>query len=329
MNYEKLINNESLNPIKLSCLNGNDVITAKISDHHPIIHDGVLFWNVMMQGKMRNGRNGVSYNNGFGLVESDENYVKRLHFIAQVIAEIIHHDPSISVIGLCEGPIQSEHVSMLIQFLKTHPSTNKFFINMAEESFYKPSIAGFPNWGLLMLADKNYKVKKVQCDILECHVLFEKLANRFQMWQLTKNGEVKYLALGHFPFGGDEHATRSDNLSTYGKIYCNLVKKLLKQYANDQFILSADFNLNPYLISERNDFAMDKITNNNSILFAKEEKSKEPTIKTVTVDGVLLSRQEKQKYYSLRANPGLFAYLKKEHNLFTSNVKSHVAEISQ
>lgn len=71
------------------CLKGKDVITEKVSDHRPIIHDGVLFWNVMMQGKLRNGRTGISYNNGLGIIETDEHYINRLKKIADVIAEII------------------------------------------------------------------------------------------------------------------------------------------------------------------------------------------------------------------------------------------------
>ena len=31
-----------------ACLNGNDVISGKVSDHHPVIHDGVFFWNIMI-----------------------------------------------------------------------------------------------------------------------------------------------------------------------------------------------------------------------------------------------------------------------------------------
>lgn len=52
--------------LTLFCLNRNDVITAQVSDHQPLIYNGVLFWNIMMQGKKR--ANG-DYNNGFGTNE--------------------------------------------------------------------------------------------------------------------------------------------------------------------------------------------------------------------------------------------------------------------
>jgi len=321
------LSEEPVNLNHFACLKGNDVIAAKISDHHPIIHDGVLFWNIMMQGKIRNGHTGISYNNGFGIVETEEDYIKRLAKISQVIAEIVHRYPSIDVISLCEGPIQSLHINIFLQSIKKYHSMDKFFIDsIMDDAFHKPNVKGFLNWGLLMLADKRYKVNEVKCDFIEHFMIFEKLANRIQLWKLTKNENIKYLALGHFPFGGDEHTTEKENLSAYGNMYCNLVKDLLNHYANDQFILCADFNLNPYLISEWKDRVVDQIPSNNSMLLTKEGKLYESKINNVTVDGILLSVQEKQKYYSLRFNPGLFSRLVKENNLFQSNIKEHLIE---
>jgi hypothetical protein len=64
-----------------------DVINAKISDHYPVIHHNVLFWNVMMQGKAR----GISgFNNAFGLIEDEAAYLARLWKVAKAIAAILH-----------------------------------------------------------------------------------------------------------------------------------------------------------------------------------------------------------------------------------------------
>ncbi len=43
---------ESYNEYSLACLDGNDVISAQVSDHHPIVHYNVLFWNVMMKAML-------------------------------------------------------------------------------------------------------------------------------------------------------------------------------------------------------------------------------------------------------------------------------------
>lgn len=163
-----------------------DVITANISDHQPLLHQDVLFWNVMMQGKKRQGRTGVNYNNGFALIETDEQYIERLYKIAEVIADIIYRHPSIFVISLCEGPIQPLHVSALLQSFKNYRCMNKFFTDTVEYALHQPCLAGYPRWGLLNLVDKRYQVNEVACDFIEHPMLFAKLANRFQLWQLSK-----------------------------------------------------------------------------------------------------------------------------------------------
>lgn len=305
------------------CLNGKDVIAAKVSDHHPIIHDGVLFWNIMMQGKARIGRTKTSYNNGFGFIESDERYINRLVKIADVLAETMYHNPSINVISLCEGPIQPLHIDILIHSLKKHLSMNKFFLKSVEkDDFYKPNIEGFANWGLLMLADHKYKISAVKCEFMDHSTIFNKLANRFQIWELINHlGVSKYVALGHFPFGGDERITEKQKLSAHGNMYCSLVRNVMNHYSNDEFILCADFNLNPNLISECNDRALDLIANNNSIIQTTAERSNEMIIDAVTVDGILLSTREKQKYHSSRFNFGLFTRLDTENNMCQSNIK--------
>lgn len=317
------------NPIKSGnfiSLKGEDVITAKVSDHHPIIHDGVLFWNIMMQGKLRNGSAGISYNNGFGIVETDKHYINRLKIIADVIAEIINLHPSIDAISLCEGPILPLHIDILSDSLRKNPSMGKFFINsIGKDIFHKPNAQGFPNWGLLMLADNKYHVNDVVYDFTDQEIISSKLANRFQIWQLKNDiGDSKYLGLGHFPFGGDERITEKQKMSVYGKLYCNLVSDVINHYSDKQFILCADFNLNPYLISEWKDREMDMIANNNSILLTTEDNSN--IIDTVTVDGVLLSKLEKQRCYSSRFNLGLFDRIKNIDNLAQSSIKDYLIQ---
>jgi hypothetical protein len=318
-----------VNPSIFTCLNGNDAITARVSDHHPIIHDGVLFWNVMMQGKPRiDKETGIitGYNNGFGIIENDEQYIRRIIQIAHVIAEIVSQHPSIETIGLCEGPIEFLHSHTLKESLKKFACMSRFF---ERDMFYKPNVDGYQNWGLLMLTDRNNRVSEMKCDIIERSAVFSELANRFQLWKFTSNGKDKYFALGHFPFGGDEYVTEKFRLSTTGNIYSQLINDLINHHANDHFIFCADFNFNPYLVSQWQDRAIDHITNNNSILLNINKKSMEKTIKTVTVDGVLLSQKEKQKYYISKPNPSLFGRLAREYYLFKSYVNTYLEENRQ
>jgi hypothetical protein len=301
------------------CLGGNDVITGQVSDHHPVIHDGVFFWNIMMQCNKRAG--GPNFNNGFGLIESDKSYIARLRLVAEVIAEAVHRDPSIEAITLCEGPIKPEHTKVLSKALMKFSSMARF---MVEGMFHKPDAPG-QNWGLLMLADKRYAVSKVRHSALEDH---PKLTNRFQLWKLAQAGIEKYIALAHFPFAGDEHKTEKMSLSSLGQTYCNLINALMKGYRHDSLVFCADFNFNPYLISQWQDRALDRISHNNSILLTVDEASHRET-KTVTVDGVLLSDGEKQKYHSSRLEVGLFRHLRSEYRFFQQALRDQEEQVKQ
>lgn len=287
-----------------------DVIEAKISDHQPVMHDGVLFWNVMMQGKLRKTNTlSLDYNNGLGIVEDEKKYLQRLEKISCVIAEIIHRRPDISFIGLCEGPIAPEHVRYFFQLLKRFSCMEKF---LARESFEKPAITEGDDWGLLMLADNRYKIAST--DFLKADKP-KNLINRFQLWSLEHNGNKKYFALGHFPFCGNQHASERSQLSAAGILYCDIIKKLLDKYSNAQLIFSADFNFNPFLIKTWQERFGDSIPSHNSRIFASAEGS-------ATVDGILLSKGEKQKFYSTQVTQGLFAKLKREHSLALACIKS-------
>lgn len=307
--------------MRFACLQGKDVIAAKVSDHHPVLHNGVLFWNIMMQGKKRAGSTN-SYNNGFGITETDEQYRARLAKVASVIAEMIMLDPSVDVVNLCEGPVQPSHIQMLLQSLTLYDSMAKFFKDSINPNFHKPTMQQAPQWGLLMLAEKSYQVMEVQCDLIKQLKAPDKLANRFQLWALTKGDQQKYVGLGHFPFGGDPHIVIKEDLSLEASQYCILVNTLLKRFANDRFILSADFNLNPYLIGEYQDRAADNITHGNSILLNAKKDCME-MIEPVTVDGVLLSLHEKQRYTNLQSKPHLFFQTKRELDLYKSTSKEY------
>lgn len=312
-----LFTNAMLNPPSgFACLGGKDVIAAKISDHHPVIHDGVFFWNIMMQCNIRG--NGPNFNNGFGLVESDKDYTARLMMVARVIAETVHRDPSIEVIGLCEGPIKPDDIKALYKALMKFPSMARF---MSEDMFYKPASPG-QSWGLLMLADARYTVTKVRYDLIED---YPKLANRFQLWKLEGTDSEKYFALAHFPFAGDEYKTERTSLSSSGNEYCRLINALMSRYRDDSLILSADFNFSPYLISKWQERSLDKISHHNSILLTFDGAHHE-LVDTVTVDGVLLSSKEKQKYQSSRSEPELMEQLTSEYRLFKSYVKQELIE---
>lgn len=290
------------------CLQGLDVISAKVSDHNPMIHGDVLFWNVMMQAKQR----GVRFNNGFGIVESDEEYLNRLAKVAEVINEILQSHPEIMAISLCEGPIssiagpmQSLPVTRFLEALHQHGAMQRFSMQP-----YIPNTEDAPAWGLMLFADRRYVVDEMQSHFVKGSSMARLLGNRLQLWRLTYENQDKYIALAHFPFAGNEKVSSSNMLSAQGKEYVRYLTFLLKEYENKDFRLCADFNFNPYLISAWNERYGDQIPANNSILIEGYRKRV-----NVTVDGILLSKSEKTKFYSNHFHAGLFARLKHEQHL--------------
>jgi hypothetical protein len=305
------------NPGFFDCLKGHDVIAGRVSDHHPVIHNGVLFWNIMMQGRARGAKGG--FNNGFGMIETEKQYMKRLHKVAHVIAEIIYNNPDIETIGLCEGPIEISHVNVLYKTLKQYEWMERFF---GDNLIHKPDLASHPHWGLLMLNGGDGTVSKISLDLIIQPSIFSKLANRIQLWKLTKEGEEKYYVLAHFPFGGDEYVTEKENLSRLGLEYNVLINRILDHYAEKNLTFCADFNFNPSLLKKWQDRYLDQITENNSILLTSKEKEVKSEVKAVTVDGILLSIQEKQKYHTLRYKPNLIDKLMSEYTLFKTHIKN-------
>lgn len=321
MKYIRIISKAPLTyATGFDCLNDNDVITAKVSDHHPIVHDGVFFWNMMMQCNTRG--NGYGFNNGFGIKETDEEYKKRLKRVALVIVEAVLRDPSIELISLCEGPIKPEHVEALFHSLMKFSVMARFRI---KDMFHTPTAAG-QKWGLLMLADTRYTVTKISGNSIE---KLSQLNNRFQLWKLEQPAKEKYIALAHFPFSGDEHKKEKMDISLKGQEYCEQISALMEHHRDDSFIFCADFNFNPYLISQYQDRTLDKITTNNSILLTVEGVTHKQAIKTVTVDGVLLSLREKQKYHISHAEPELFKKLKSEYRFFLPYMKRAIEDTVQ
>jgi hypothetical protein len=177
-----------------------------------------------------------------------------------------------------------------------------------------------------MLADKRYTVSKIHINIIERH---PQLVNRVQLWKLQHDGEEKNIALAHLPFAGDEHHTTKSALSAKGQQYCDLINIVMRRYQEKNFIFCADFNFNPYLISEWHDRVLDKISPNNSLLLTVEKITNKRIALMATVDGVLLSLREKQRYQTWLGMPKLFSTLKLEYSFFQSQVKQAIKDVTQ
>jgi hypothetical protein len=282
--------------ISFKCLEGEDVMTAEISDHYPIIHNRIVFWNIMKQCAPRN--------NGFGKKETEKQYKKRLFKVASVIAEMASENSDIEAIALCEGPINS-HANVFNDYITQFESLRKF----KNHSRHDPH---FEAWGLLLFVDAKYKLKMASWNFSSTSL--QKLTNRFQLFQLKNQTQKKFLALAHFPFEkNDEQATKREQLSDNRKIYLKFIMNLLEYFKNEHFSLSADFNFNPFLISEYQDRYGDSISHNNSQIVLTDAKESKTT--HVTVDGILLSKAAKQRFFHHLPQLELSRKLKKELSL--------------
>lgn len=289
--------------------NLHTIFRNETSDHKPVVHNGVLFWNIMMQGRERRGG---GYNNAFARVESNADYISRLQRVAKKITEIVANDDSIVAITLCEGPIKDEHIRAMLSVFKNSPVMQRFF-EKNQIGFYTQDVSLGHKWGLLMLVDNAYEVNPVTIPGLERYEQYKKLVNRVQLWELTNAYEKKYLALAHFPYGGDVHKMAHDQFSNDGHAYSQIANDILKNYGEKDLTFCADFNFNPYLLGKQRQ--LDSVSVGNSILL------KQGNVLNVTVDGVLLSRISKCKLAAGLRDVGLFARLKRELKLARTNQK--------
>lgn len=318
-------NNDNVSiEMTFSCLNGKDVITSQVSDHHPTIHNRTLFWNIMMQGRKRNDGDKISYNNGFALIESDRDYQNRLKRIAAVIAEIIAENHEIEVISICEGPIKDKDITVLNTTLQQYYHMKRFKLNDVNDTQNKTTT--FPKWGLMLFTNQSYQAQLIEIFSPLYLANLHKLANRVQIWHLTKHHQERFVILAHLPFSNDTHITNHNNLSSLGKLYCNLFNVFLSQYSESDMTICADFNFNPNLLGSYIDRLEDKICPNNSILLSGPTSQKKLSIEAVTVDGILLSRQAKQKAYLSRSRNSLFYNFFREYELLANHHQSQLID---
>jgi hypothetical protein len=224
---------KSFNLLSLISLENSDVITQQISDHHPVIHQDSLFWNIMMPGRARRDRKTneiMGFNNGFGIEETESQYIHRLKKIALVISEIVFRNPTIQCIGLCEGPIEAADQEILFKSIHKFPFMRKFGTQTVDHT-------NGPNWGLILFYDQSQF--HTATPLVPEHKI-EKLTNRFELWSLKGRDSEKTVGLSHLPFSGDEEKSSWELLSSDGKIYADLVSRTLKNYQETSFVLMGD-----------------------------------------------------------------------------------------
>lgn len=126
-------------PTMLS-LTGQNPMTAKLSDHNPLINNGIISFNMMMQAKWNPAKK--RYNNGFGIKEeSQTQYQSRIKAAVLMLAEVAHLNPQVYAIGLVEAPIEAADIGVLIAEFAKYPSLKRFQKSLSPEIFSPMGIA--------------------------------------------------------------------------------------------------------------------------------------------------------------------------------------------
>jgi hypothetical protein len=177
----------------LNFFNIKQVRKQRISDHQPVIANGVLSWNIMMHCKFTaQGR----YNNAFELTETQTQYQHRLERIALILAQLCKADPQIHIICLQEAPIQPDDIEIFIQCCLVYPSLQKFAATLQDKQSYT-------DWGLLTLINSEiyqYQTTDLGWNQSDLPIDGLFLKDRVQGFTLTHDNKRRYIINLHFPF---------------------------------------------------------------------------------------------------------------------------------
>lgn len=214
---------------KLLSLGEQTTIESQVSDHQLLISGGVLFFNMMMQGRYNAEKN--RYNNGFALVESRERYQSRIVKTVRVLAEALYTNPQIFAIGLAEAPIQEEDIALFRQEASFYPSLSRFLDTITQESFTNMGIANFFDTESFLVVRECIDYRSVQPSLRE----------RFQRSELTnlETGESFSLVTLHLPY---DLAKSEDSQP--------LINFVAELFASGQpTMVMGDFNIDPDVIA--------------------------------------------------------------------------------
>jgi hypothetical protein len=236
-----------------------DAISKQLSDHNPILDGYILQWNVMMRGNQRFSRDDkripLGFNNGLGLIESTAQYQKRIQQLAHFLAAVCFVFPEISLISLCEAPIENVDLNIFFNTLKSYSHMEQQF-NLA--TILQQDKTSSP-WGLLLLTSPALTAQHGSEDAFLDSALTaqpqerSKLRHRLFFWQVQSHKHTLWFVQTHLPYSGqDETATQVSALSPSGQTYVQLFEKIIKNFADQFMIAAGDFNLLPYLLVAHN-----------------------------------------------------------------------------
>lgn len=294
---------------KMLVLSNQTPIEAKASDHNMLINNGILFYNMMMQGRWNNDKK--SYNNGFGFEETDADYQKRIALTVKLLAEACTLNPMIFAIGLAEAPVKLADIQLFIKETQNYPSLKKFSSTLTTEAF--------TSWGIATFIDtQQFTVTQQQSPEKN----LPSLKDRIQAFLLQPNdgGQNLYLVNLHLPY---DIAKSKDN-----RVLMNFARQLFQSQHDQPVIVMGDFNIHPHIIANKACNVTAYVQNNNNLILNCDKKGKITGAECETVDGILHSNHLARRMHRTADATQLSWYglnLRKEYDLMKTAISSKLA----
>jgi hypothetical protein len=223
------------------------VLNEKISDHKPLVKNGIVSWNIMMQGKKT--RHG--YNNAFKLQESQDQYQQRLAAVVNVLSQIVARDDA-AVIALQEAPISPEDVQFFSDQFKQYPSLSRYLKTLKDEALVTP-------WGIMTLVDANqYQYSRLLSVWSGELSVFNQRAQQLRIKpHHSSEGSARQIVNAHMPY------RESHNNSRYVRdVLMRILYVSTASILPDRVTLAADFNVDPTLLGYNHACVFSKKENN-------------------------------------------------------------------
>jgi len=294
---------------KLLVLSHETPLEAAISDHNMLINNGILFFNMMMQCRWNAEKK--RYNNGFGIVENDRDYQKRIAVTVKCLAEVAALNPQIYAIGLVEAPITEADITLFISECNRYPSLSRFKQTILKAAFTDMGVATFID------ADR-FNVTQIP-ENADNHPA---LHHRVQEYLLQSKESLQQLRLLnlHLPY---DFAKSGKNSLLIGYI-----KQFFQNDHNLPVTVIGDFNLHPTLITKTLQEVSTYVQDKNNLLLKTDVNGNITGFMLDTVDGILQSNSLLTEQPHRTADASLLPWngvnLRTEYQLLKSLLQSNM-----
>ncbi|MBN9542212.1 MAG: hypothetical protein J0G32_00250 [Alphaproteobacteria bacterium] len=167
-----------------------------LSDHTPLVYNthqiagNIFTWNILVQGRF-NQRNQY-FNNGFGIIESSDEYHIRLKYVAKEIADFAEQH-NIGILTLQEMPKSSEDIYYFMDLLEENLNATKHQYRIHKD------FLNLPQGNFLVFDKERFSAQNITSDFQDNIELIEQ-NNNYQYFEIQNLEKQTKFALinAHF-----------------------------------------------------------------------------------------------------------------------------------